>query len=125
MSKADDKKKNTGSGNMIFEGTPSCIGSCTDWCSNTSWRISAEYIERTSGVCCPKIDNIQMIRVSDIRYTTNCCCDSCGTIIIFSKDPNDPELQIKGLPHGREVYDKIRDAFNSLTTGQRVNVITS
>jgi len=109
-------------GDLIFEGPPTCVGSCTDWCGNTKWRITSKYIEKTSGFCCPKVENIQILRVSDLHYHTNCCCDNCGVITIYSKDPSDPLLTIKGLPNGRHVYEKIRDSFNNVTNNARLDI---
>jgi hypothetical protein len=121
-------------GDEIFVGGPTCGGGCTDWCASTKWRITTKYIERTQGntyllvrcnfegVCCPKVDNVQILRVSDIHYSTNCCCDNCGVITIYSKDPSDPLLLIKGLPNGRHVYEKIRDSFNSITNNARLDI---
>jgi hypothetical protein len=82
------------------------------------------FFSYTLGICCPKIDNLQVLRISDIKYTTSCCCNECGNITIFSVDPTDPQLSIKGIPHGREVYEKIRDAFNNVTNNARIEVHT-
>ena len=43
------------------------------------WRITDKYIERSTGVCCVEVDNLQLVRIKDISFISGaCCCGSCG-----------------------------------------------
>eukprot|EP01118_Nematostelium_gracile_P016413 TRINITY_DN6791_c0_g1_i1.p1 TRINITY_DN6791_c0_g1~~TRINITY_DN6791_c0_g1_i1.p1 ORF type:complete len:123 (+),score=19.27 TRINITY_DN6791_c0_g1_i1:33-371(+) len=106
---------------IIYEGGVSCwqMGA---WCSGTKYRITKTYVEKTTGVCCTTINNLQLVRVNDIRFTESCCCSGCSKITIFSKDPSDPVLEIVGISHARDVYDKIRDVVNGITSNAQVEL---
>jgi len=95
---------------VIFEGSPSPCGDCHAWCARTKYKVTSTYIEKESGLCCRTVDNLQLIRITDIHYDTKCCC--CGQIVITSTDITDPTLTMRGLPNGREVYAAIRDAWD-------------
>lgn len=114
----------------IYEGGTSCwqFGA---WCGSTKYRITSQYIERTSGfsppfhrvgICCVKISNLQLIRVNDIAFSETCCCDGCSKITILSKDPSDPVMEIVGIDNARQVYDRIRDVVNGMTTNAKVEL---
>jgi len=107
---------------VIFQGETPCLGSCASWSRNTKWLITSEFIERDKGFCCRTVDNVQLVRIKDISFNQYCCCNCCGTITIWSSDETNPILQISGLPNGREVFHKIRDAFEALHNGARIEI---
>jgi len=110
---------------IIYEGPAHCCGDCHAWCRNTSWKITDHYIERSVGLCCVEVDNLQLIRIKDISYKSgSCCCGECGEIKILSSDNTDPELSITGIPDGKTVYSKIRDAWDNASKGVRVDLQT-
>jgi len=111
--------------NIIFEGSSTCCGDCGQWWSSTKWRITDKYIERQTGLCCVTVDNLQLVRIKDISFVSGkCCCSACGKIRIISSDTTDPELIIGGVPHGKEVYAKIRDAWDKASSGARLEIQT-
>src|SRR5689334_14108932 len=105
---------------VIFEGSPECCGACGDRCRRTRWLITTTFIEKESGICCPSVSNLQLLRVKDISYTG--CCGCCGTITIVSSDESDPILQISGLPNSHEIYSKIRDAVDIIGRNARLEL---
>jgi len=72
-------------------------------------------------MCCTTINTLQLIRVRDLNYAGG-CCQSCGTITIYSSDETDPELRISGIPNSKDVYQKIRDAVNKATSNARIEI---
>jgi len=109
--------------NVIFQGPPSCCGNGhAEWCNNTVWLITDQYVQREKGICCRSIDNVQLIRVKDIAYNGACCCACCGTVTIYSTDETNPLLLIKGLPNGKDVYHKLRDAVSQLQSSGKAQI---
>jgi len=110
---------------LIFEGSSQCCGDCHAWWKNTKWKITDKYIERQTGLCCVEVDNLQLVRIKDISYRSGaCCCGSCGQIRIISSDTTDPELVIGGIPDGKTVYSRIRDAWDKVSSGARLELQT-
>jgi len=106
--------------NIIFQGKPQCCGAFGDWCAKTNWLITTSYIQKESGLCCSKIDNLELLRVKDLTYKGCCCC--CGTITIYSSDETSPILYIKGITGSVDVYHKIRDAVAAIHSGAKLDL---
>jgi len=100
--------------NVLFQGPPDCCGSPIDWCNKVKWLITDRFIQREKGICCQSIDNIQLIRVTDVEYKGTCCCTCCGRIIVYSSDETNPLIYINGIANGKEVFRKLRDAVSKL-----------
>jgi len=112
-----------GVGAPIYEGGVVCCSAFGPWCRQTKWRISSVMIERQTGICCQTIDTMQLVRIKDLAFhSACCCCGSCCTITVFSTDPTNPTLEIKGIPNGRVVYQQIRDAVNVLMGHAQIEV---
>jgi len=107
---------------IIFEGSPTCIGDCKDWCGRTKWIITDNYIESQNGLCCQEIDTCELIRVKDMSYKGICCCGSCGTITLNTSDETTPILVIKGIPGVKSVYEKLRNAVDAKTKSARIEL---
>jgi len=107
---------------VLYEGKPSCCAACGDWFHNKKWTITSNYIEYEVGICCPVIENLQIIQIKDIHYSDGagccCCCGSYGVITIFSSDATDPILNIKGLPDSKRLFQQIRDAVQASQSGK-------
>jgi len=106
----------------IYSGPPTCCGGFSDWCANVKWLITDQFIQREKGLCCKSIDNLQLLRVKDIQYQSNCCCNCCATITIFSTDETSPILPIKGIPNGKDVYHKLRDAISQIQSSSKTQI---
>jgi len=108
---------------IIYSGRPVCCAAPGQYMSRTSWKITTQYIEKTAGICCKSIDNLQLLRVKDIEFRGGCCCcGCCGTIHIMSTDTTSPELFISGIPDGKTVYHKIRDAVGAIQGSARLEL---
>lgn len=110
---------------IIFEGRPACCGAYWDWCRRTQWKITTTYIEKSAGICCPRVDNLQLMRVKDISFkqrACTCCCGCCGIITIYSSDTTCPVLYIRGLPNSRKIYSAIRDAINAIHGNAKLEI---
>jgi len=107
---------------VIFEGGPTCCGSFHEWCGKVKYVITNSYIEKQSGLCCESIDNLELIRVKDVAYQSSCCCNECGTITIISSDTTTPTLMIKGIPNGKDVFEKLRNAVSSIDTKANIEI---
>lgn len=104
-----------GDATELFHGRPCCCcgGGGLFGCCYERYVITDQFIERETGCVCKKIENLQMIRVKDLAYSqTCCCCCACGTIVVYSTDTTCPEMRIKGIRNGREVYQRLRNAVN-------------
>mmetsp|Transcript_7035 Transcript_7035/g.16956 ORF Transcript_7035/g.16956 Transcript_7035/m.16956 type:complete len:125 (-) Transcript_7035:118-492(-) len=111
-----------GDGEILYSGKPNCCGAPGQWCKNTKWLITTSYIEREAGICCTSIDNLQLIRVKDISYKAKCCCGCCGCIHIMSTDTSTPELFVCGIPDGREIYGRLRNAITALHGNAKLEI---
>jgi len=107
---------------ILFEGSPTCMGSFSAWCANTRWVITDSYIECQTGLCCQKIDTCELMRVQDIQYQGGCCCGSCGTITCMTTDQTTPILVIKGIPGVKTVFEKLRNAVDAKTKSAQVEI---
>lgn len=108
-------------GTVIWEGRPSCIAACGAYLSKKHYLITTSYIEIERGICCKSIDNVQLIRVQDLSYK-QCCCCSCGTIEVISSDKTHEVLTIKGIPGGRQVFEKLRNAHQDRMTNAKLEL---
>ncbi len=76
-------------------------------------------------MCCVSIENIQLVRVSDIQYDGcgDCCCNCCGTIKIFCKDKSSGEfIKISGIPNGKAIFGHLRNALSSIVTNAKLEI---
>lgn len=106
---------------VIFEGRPNCAAAMGAWCGKRSYLITTDFIEIEHGICCKEIDNLQLIRIQDLRYT-GCCCCHCGTITVISSDKTTPHLYLKGIPNGRMVFMRLRDAFTDRQSNAKLEL---
>merc|ERR1712146_354667 len=121
---SDWTKRRVMSGNeeILYSGKPACCGAPWQWCRNVKYLITTTYIEREMGLCCSRIDNLQLIRVKDISYKQSCCCGCCGSIHVQSSDQTTPDLYLSGLPNGREIYGRLRDAVTSVHSNAKLEI---
>ena len=64
---------------VLYDGGVSCCMSFNAWCHGIHYRITTSEIEITTGLCCKKVEHIDMWRVTDVGFHSDCmdCC--CGT----------------------------------------------
>jgi hypothetical protein len=51
-----------------------------------------------------------------------CCCCTCGTITVLSSDSTHPTLIMKGIPAGREVFSRLRNAQQDKMSGAKLEL---
>lgn len=78
------------------------------------YKITTLVIEFERGVFSTRIDNLELWRVNDIGFKQNLFDKILGvsTIHLHTQDASHPELDLVGLPPGRQVYDKIKEGVH-------------
>jgi len=113
-----------GKSTLIYEGGVSCCAAPFGFCRRTRYRITTTHVEKSSGFCCQRIDNLQLVRVKDVRYQDACCCCwfGCGNITLTSSDETNPVLVIAGIPGARAVYTAMRDSLDKIVAAARIEL---
>ena len=90
------------------------------------YRITNLVIEFQRGVFSTRIDNMELWRINDIAYKQNLFDKILGVskIHLHTQDASDPEMDIIGLPPGRQVYDKIKDGVHIARQARNVLGVT-
>jgi hypothetical protein len=89
------------------------------------YRITNRRIERQTGVLSQKLDSMELWRVRDITYSATIWdrLMGFGRIVVYSQDVTTPVLEIRGLPNGRDLYQKLLDAVEDSRRRGRVTAI--
>jgi membrane protein YdbS with pleckstrin-like domain len=89
----------------------------------TSYAVSADRIEYSTGVFSHRIDNLDMFRVVDIKLRRSVFdrIVGVGTVTLTTTDKSHPEFVFEKVRNSRELYDIIKKA--SLSADRRTNVI--
>ena len=74
------------------------------------YKLTNLIIEFQFGVLSTHIDNMELWRINDIGYHQNLFDKILGvsTIHLHTQDKSDPELDLIGLPPGRQIYDELK-----------------
>jgi membrane protein YdbS with pleckstrin-like domain len=85
------------------------------------YKLTGRTIDLESGVFSRHIDTVQLWRVQDIDFRQGFIDRLFGiaTIHITTTDRSTPELDMRGLPASREVFERLKDAAD-LARQQRV-----
>ncbi|MDY0002082.1 MAG: PH domain-containing protein [Polyangia bacterium] len=78
------------------------------------YKITNLVIEFQRGVFTTRIDNMELWRVNDIGFHQNIFDKILGvsTIHLHTQDASHKELDLIGLPPGRQVYDKLKEGVH-------------
>jgi membrane protein YdbS with pleckstrin-like domain len=87
----------------------------------TRYKVTGRTIDLESGIFSKQIDTVQLWRVQDIDFCQSFIDRIFGvaTIHMTTTDRSTPELNMRGLPASREVFEKLKDAAD-LARQQRV-----
>lgn len=76
--------------------------------------VTSARVETQSGIVTRRVDTLELWRVHDIAFSQNLTDRLLfrSRITIWSQDKTAPELHLVGLPAGRDLYTKLRDAID-------------
>lgn len=76
--------------------------------------VSDMRVETQSGIVARRVDTLELWRVHDIAYNQTLVDRLLfrSRITLWSQDTSTPQLHLVGLPGGRELYTKLRDAID-------------
>jgi membrane protein YdbS with pleckstrin-like domain len=75
------------------------------------YRITSYRIDYERGLFSKQFDTLELWHVDDIRFRQSLSDRmlNVGTITVMSDDRSTPELQVKGIPSAKTVYDALKD----------------
>ncbi|HZN64795.1 MAG TPA: PH domain-containing protein [Tepidisphaeraceae bacterium] len=78
--------------------------------------ISNYRIDYERGLLGKKIDTMELWHVDDINFRQSFFdrLMGVGTIVVFSDDQTTPNLELKGLPNPREIFEKLKQRVISV-----------
>ncbi len=90
---------------------------------NERYKITNLNLEFEEGILSKTVNNMEMWRIRDIKYTQSLLDRILGVsqVTLYTQDTTTPELHLVGLPKDRRTYEDIKKAF--LVAKQRRNVI--
>lgn len=76
--------------------------------------VSDMRVETQAGIVARRVDSLELWRVHDIRYAQTLADRLLfrSRITLWSQDQSTPQLHLVGLPGGRDLYTKLRDAVD-------------
>lgn len=79
---------------------------------STRWKLTSRRIEVESGLFNKKIDAIELWRVRDLELRQSLMDRLFGvsSLLVTAHDDREPVLEVRGLPGGRAVYDRLMSA---------------
>ena len=96
----------------VWKGRPGFLLSPATWFTSR-YKLTNERLLVTTGVLSRSLEEVELIRVKDIRLETGCLqrIFSVGTIVVLSVDRTAPELQLINVPRANRVREAIRSAL--------------
>jgi uncharacterized membrane protein YdbT with pleckstrin-like domain len=90
------------------------------------YRITNLTVEFQRGVFSTAIDNLELWRVNDIGYHQNLFDKILGvsTVHLDTQDASHPELELIGLPPGRQIYDRLKESVHIARQARNVLGVT-
>ena len=85
-------------------------------------RVSNRNIETEHGIISRQIDVLELWRVRDLRYRQSAMERMLGvaTFEVITTDETSPRLEIRGVPHSRELFEQLRDSIELQRQTRRV-----
>ncbi len=89
------------------------------------YRITTRRIERQTGILSHQVEAMELWRVRDVSYRATLWDRmlGLGRILIASQDTTTPQLEIRGLPDSRKLFEKLLDAVETSRRRGRVTAI--
>ena len=91
------------------------------------FRVSNTAIEYERGLLSKRIDVIQLWRVRDVTYKQNLVDRILGIahIEVIASDASTPQLEIKGMPASRQLFENLRDSIDIQRQAKNVYGVVS
>lgn len=82
---------------------------------STRYKITLRRVEFERGVLSKGVDSIELWRVLDVNFKQNIIDRMLGnaSVTLISTDQTDPEFELYGLPDGRRLFERLRDAVQA------------
>jgi len=83
--------------------------------ATTRYKLSLRRIEFERGILSKQVDSLELWRVLDLKFSQNVFDRMLGVakITVVSTDQSTPELVLYGLPNGRAIFERLRDAVQT------------
>jgi hypothetical protein len=80
------------------------------WLKTLRYRITNYRIDFEHGVLTKRIDTMELWHVDDLGFRQSLLQRllGVGTISVFSKDESTPDLEMRGLPHPRQLFESLK-----------------
>lgn len=91
----------------------------------TRYKLTGRTIDLESGIFSKHIDTVQLWRVQDIDFRQSFIdrVFNVANIHVTTTDKSTPELNLRGLPASREVFEKLKDAADLARQHRVVGVV--
>jgi membrane protein YdbS with pleckstrin-like domain len=83
--------------------------------ATTRYKLTLRRIELERGILSKSVESLELWRVLDLKFSQNVFDRILGVarITVMSTDQSTPELVIYGLPNGRAIFERLRDAVQT------------
>ncbi len=80
--------------------------------ATSRFKVTLRRIELERGILSKSIESLELWRVLDLKYSQNVFDRilGVGRITVMSTDQSTPELVLYGLPDGRAIFERLREA---------------
>lgn len=82
---------------------------------STRYKVTLRRVEYERGIISKNVDSLELWRVLDVRFNQSLFDRIFGIakITLIGTDQSDPELLLHGLPNGRQLFERLRDAVQA------------
>ena len=90
--------------------------------ASVSYRVDTLRVEVERGILQKRIDNLELWRVKDIQFRQTLVQRmlSVGDVVLVTSDASNPQIELRGIPKPRDLYDSLRDAVDTVRRGRGV-----
>lgn len=83
--------------------------------ATTRFKVTLRRIELERGILSKSVESLELWRVLDLKFSQNVFDRMLGVakINVVSTDQSTPELVLYGLPNGRAIFERLRDAVQT------------
>ncbi len=80
------------------------------WLKTLRYRITNYRIDFEHGILTKRIETMELWHVDDLRFRQSLLerILRVGTISVLSKDESTPDLELRGLPHPRQLFESLK-----------------
>ena len=79
---------------------------------SSRWKLTSRRIEIEAGLISKRIDTLELWRVRDVEFRQSLLdrLFGVGCIKVTAHDDGHPALDLRGIPGGRAIYDRLMSA---------------